>query len=65
MKKQHKNNDFIIFKIGLLFLLILFSFSSCSIKKMAYNSVANAMAPLPEKKYLQKPIPMLRIPSRL
>lgn len=57
MKKQHKNNDFIIFKIGLLFLLILFSFSSCSIKKMAYNSAANAMAPLPEKKIPTKADP--------
>ena len=49
MKKQHKNNGFIMF-IGLFFTLILLGFSSCSIKKMAYNSAANAMAPLPEKK---------------
>ena len=38
----------LIFVIGLIF-------SSCSIKKMAYNSAANAMAPLPEKK--TKPAP--------
>ncbi len=34
----------------LAFCMIAIIFSSCSIKKMAYNSVANGMAPLPEKK---------------
>lgn len=53
MKKTQKNK-LINFKI-LLFIMILFSLSSCSIKKMAYNSVANAMAPLPEKKVTPDP----------
>ncbi|UTC74279.1 hypothetical protein E4O03_08485 [Treponema sp. OMZ 792] len=38
-----------------LIIIISLIFSSCSIKKMAYNSAANAMAPLPEKKV--KPVP--------
>lgn len=38
-----------------LIIIISLIFSSCSIKKMAYNSAANAMAPLPEKKV--KPAP--------
>ena len=42
----------IIFTLVIIIGLI---FSSCSIKKMAYNSAANAMAPLPEKK--TKPAP--------
>ncbi|AIN92813.1 hypothetical protein H0R90_11330 [Treponema putidum] len=41
--------------IGLFFTLTLLGFSSCSIKKMAYNSAANAMAPLPEKKIKPDP----------
>ncbi|UTC63262.1 hypothetical protein E4O05_05085 [Treponema sp. OMZ 787] len=36
--------------IFMLLLLVSLIFSSCSIKKMAYNSAANALAPLPEKK---------------
>ncbi|TWI74040.1 putative anti-sigma-YlaC factor YlaD [Treponema putidum] len=54
MKKLQKNNGFIMF-IGLFFTLTLLGFSSCSIKKMAYNSAANAMAPLPEKKIKPDP----------
>lgn len=50
MKKYQKLSNFGILKLScLLFMLIAF-ISSCSIKKMAYNSVSNAMAPLPEKK---------------
>ncbi len=46
-------------KVNKLFLacMIVFLLSSCSIKKMAYNSVANGMAPLPEKKAKIKPDP--------
>ncbi len=43
-----------LFFLCLIFLIVL---SSCSIKKMAYKSAANAMAPLPEKKAKIKPDP--------
>ncbi len=40
-----------------LFCVLAVVFSSCSIKQMAYNSIANGMAPLPEAKAKSKPDP--------
>ncbi|UTC67496.1 MULTISPECIES: TRAP transporter TatT component family protein [unclassified Treponema] len=56
---KNRNSNFFLFKNTMLVLVVLLGliFSSCSIKKMAYNSVANAMAPLPEKKINIKPDP--------